>query len=157
MASRRAELAKIHIGAKELRLDEDAYRDLLYSVAGSRSSKDLDERGRRQVLKEMKRLGVEFHPAGKRKRRPKPPPEKAPLIRKIRALLAESNRPEEYAESILRRVTKHPHKVVLGWGSPEQLHKVVAALTYDQRRRKERGKSREEHHEGPAQSPVRSY
>ena len=137
MASRLKELAKIHIGAGQLGFDDDAYRDFLYSVSGKRSSADLDERGRRKVIREMRRLGVEFHPAGKRPL--SGGPEKRPLLGKIRALLADAGRPEEYAEAILRNMTKHSHRTLLAWGTPKQLHDVAAALMIDQRRRKERG------------------
>ena len=41
-ARRKAELAKIHIGAKQLCDDEQAYRDMLEAVAGKRSAGDLD-------------------------------------------------------------------------------------------------------------------
>ena len=140
--NRRSELAKIHIGKKELRLDEDAYRDFLFSLTGIRSSADLDERDRRKVIKEMRRLGVEFHRKGRvgKKRRRTVPDEKRPLLSKITALRAESGRPVEYAEAILRRMTGHPHRTPLSWGSPEQLRKVAAALSYDQRRRARRAK-----------------
>ena len=134
--ARYRDLKKIHIGKKQLcGQDTAAYRDMLEAVAGQRSAADLDAAGRRKVLDHLRACGVEFHPAGQQ---PRPPadPERAPLISKIRALLADSARPEAYAEAILRRQTGHGHRTPLEWGNPSQLHDVVAALMYDQKRRR---------------------
>ena len=133
---RQAELAKIHLGAKALGLEDADYRNLLERVTGARSARDLDRKGRSAVLNELRRLGVRFR-ASKRRQRPLPE-EKRALLGKITALLAESGRPEEYAEAILRRMTGHPHRTPLAWATPEQLRKVVAALVYDHRRRERR-------------------
>ena len=136
--ARKRDLAKIHIGKKQLcGEDTAAYRDMLAAVAGQRSAADLDRAGRRKVLEHLRACGVEFHPAGQRPR-PRPAPERAPLIRKIRALLADSARPEAYAEAILRRQTGQGHRTPLEWGTPEQLRAVVAALYNDARRRRGR-------------------
>lgn len=72
-ARRRSELAKIHIGAKQLVGDDkDAYRDMLEAVAGpgKRSAAQLDERGRRKVIEHLAACGVKFE----RKARPAPAP-----------------------------------------------------------------------------------
>lgn len=50
-------LAKIHIAKKELRLDDDAYRDVLERVTGQRSAKGLNETNLKLVVSEFKRLG----------------------------------------------------------------------------------------------------
>ena len=154
MASRRGSarsraIGKVKLGAKLLGLGDGEYRGLLDRVTGRRSAADLKLPELGRVIEEMERLGARFVRPDRR-RKPKPPPEKEPLIGKIRALLADAGRPEEYAEGILRKMTKHEHRSPLAWATPEQLHKVVAALSYDQRRRKERGQSREKHHERPA-------
>ncbi len=119
---RRKQLAAIHVRAKQRGLDDEAYRAMLQSVAGVDSAAELDEAGRRRVLD---------HLGGRR--RIAAAPEKRALIAKIRAMLGE--RPEAYAEAILRRMTHHDHRVPLAWGTPLQLRKVVAALNYDHRRR----------------------
>ena len=134
--SRRNELAKIHIGAKQLGLDEETYRDMLETVAGKLSAAELDERGRREVLAHLRERGAKFQRKTTR-RRPSPADGNRPLIGKIYALLGD--RPVEYAEAILKRMTSHSHKVPLAWATPEQLRKVVAALSYDQRRRRAEG------------------
>ena len=48
---RNSRLAAIHMGKKQLGLDEDTYRDMLEQVGGSRSAKDLDNDGLVKVLK----------------------------------------------------------------------------------------------------------
>lgn len=126
---RRAALAKIHLGAKQLGLDDDTYRDMLWTVARVRSAKDLDAFGRERVLQYLRRCGASFH----RTRRPTPEAGKAPLIRKVYAMLGE--RPVEYAEGILQRMCGADQAPArLEWATGEQLRKVVAALMYDRRR-----------------------
>jgi len=43
-------IAVIHIVKKELALPDDAYRKILFEVAGVRSSKDLDDAGFRRLM-----------------------------------------------------------------------------------------------------------
>ena len=50
-------LATIHIGQKELGLDEDTYRALLVRVTGKASAAKMSEGERQKVVAEMKRLG----------------------------------------------------------------------------------------------------
>ena len=131
-------IGKVKLGARMLGLGHEEYCDLLDRVTHRRSCADLDLEELGWVIEEMERLGARFV-LGRRRRQTKPaPPEKAPLIRKIRALLEEAGRPEEYAEAILRRMTGHAHRTPLSWASPKQLHDVVAALEYD----RQRGRSR---------------
>lgn len=145
MASRRGSarsraIGKVKLGQKLLGLDDYDYRALLQRVTGSSSAKDLKLPELGRVIEEMERLGARFvHPDRRRKTKPKAvSEEKAPLIGKIRALLADAGRPEEYAEAILRRMTGHSHRTPLSWATPKQLHDVVAALVYDQQRRAKR-------------------
>jgi len=67
-ARRKRELARIHIGAKQLNLDEDTRRALIERVTGHRSAGVLDDAGRAAVIAELKRLGALPPP----KRRGKP-------------------------------------------------------------------------------------
>ena len=134
---RRADLAKIHIGAKQLGdYSEESYRDMLEAVVGVRSSKDLDAAGRRKVLSHLVSCGVKFR-RPRKKGRGVPAPEKARLIRKIDALLINARggaRPRSYGEQILRRMTSHPHRTPLEWATPDQLVRVVQALEIERRR-----------------------
>lgn len=50
-------LAAIHVGRKQLGLDEDTYRALLTRVTGKASSADMSEAERIDVVDEMRRLG----------------------------------------------------------------------------------------------------
>ncbi len=134
---RRSELAKIHIGAKQLFDDDGDYRDMLESVAGVRSAKQLDEAGRLAVIEHLKACGAKFEPArksGLKRNPPPPPPDTERQIAKIRAMLAEDGLPDAYAEAILKRQCSHPHRVPLQWADSEQLRKVIAALAYRKRR-----------------------
>ena len=142
MDRRRSELAKIHIGAKQLFDDDSDYRSMLQSVAGVRSAADLDEAGRRKVIEHLKACGAKFAPArksGLKRNPPKPPPETERQIRKIRAMLAEDALPDSYAEAILKRQCSHPHRAPLQWASGEQLRGVIAALAVRKRRLEQRG------------------
>lgn len=72
---RNSELAKIHIGKKQLFDDDGDYRAMLKSVVGVRSAADLDQ------------AGLKRNPS-------KRPEETALKIRKIRAMLAEEGLPD---------------------------------------------------------------
>jgi len=51
---RRAELAQIHIAAKQLGIDRDTYEAMLHAVARVRSAGDLDWSGRKRVLEHLR-------------------------------------------------------------------------------------------------------
>lgn len=54
-ASRRADLAEIHVARKALGWDEDMYRDVMAQVcAGVRSAGDLDAAGRQRFLEHLR-------------------------------------------------------------------------------------------------------
>jgi len=131
---RNRDLARIHILKGQLRLDDDTYRDMLFTLARVRSAKDLDAGGRAAVLGHLQDL------AGRAERRRDYPGrphniesgERGPMLRKIEALLADARRPWEYAQGMARRMF---HVDQLEFCSPEQLHKLVAALVIDAKRR----------------------
>lgn len=54
---RRADLAKIHLAKKELGLDDQAYRDVLWNTCKVKSSKDLDFMARQKLLIQLQSLG----------------------------------------------------------------------------------------------------
>lgn len=56
-SERSNELAKIHIAKAQIPLDDETYRDMLWTVARVRSAKDLDAGGREAVLRHLKRTG----------------------------------------------------------------------------------------------------
>jgi phage gp16-like protein len=57
--TRDREIRLIHVGRRELQLDEETYRAMLQSVAGVDSSAKLDASGRRNVLDHMKSKGFQ--------------------------------------------------------------------------------------------------
>jgi phage gp16-like protein len=125
--ARNTELAKIHIAKAQLRLDDDTYRDMLWTLARVRTAKELTSDGRRRVLDHLRSRGFVDRGRG----RPHNANNSA-LIRKIEALLADAKRPWAYADGM----AKHMFKVDrVTFCSYEQLRKLVAALTYDAKRR----------------------
>lgn len=122
---RQAELAKIHIAKKQLGLDDETYRNMLWTLAAVTSASDLDEHGRRRVLEHLKSRGF------RDRTRPTPALDRAALIAKVRAQLFALDRPETYADAMSRRMF---HVDRFEWCHPGQLHKLVAALTYAQQR-----------------------
>ena len=129
---RTRELRRIHTGKRTLCLDDDTYRDLLERVTGQRSAADLDAKQRRAVIDELYRLG--FKPKDHRK-----PAAgglgKTRLLNKIEALLADAGRPWTYVDGM----AKHMFGLdAVAFCDDRQLHKIVAALMIDQKRRQAR-------------------
>lgn len=86
-ASRNPMLAKVHLGAKELGLDEDVRRDLIARVTGGhRSAKDCSPAQLDAILAEYRRLG--WKPAAGKMAPARPPRQAAqsPFAAKARAL-----------------------------------------------------------------------
>lgn len=87
---RRAMLAKVHLAAKELGLDEDSRRDVLERVTGRRSSADCTDVQLDLVVAEFKRLGWTAKPARSAAPRPAaatgPKPATSPIALKARAM-----------------------------------------------------------------------
>lgn len=139
---RNRELAQIHIAQAQLGLDDDVYRDMLFTIARVRSAADLDYAGRKAVLAHLRSRGFRAFPhprpsPGGRGRYPGRPanmdhPDRGPSLRKIEALLAEAGRPWSYAHALARRMF---HVERIEWCETDQLHSIVAALMIDQRRR----------------------
>lgn len=118
---RREELAKIHIGKKDLNLSEDIYRDIIRAAGGVESSADLDWRGRQAVLERFKELGW-----------PSRPKADDPQSKKIRALWLElhavgkvRDASEKALASYVRRMTG---VAALQWLNTRQASTVIEAL-----------------------------
>lgn len=130
------EIGWIKAGQKFLQLDDDTYRALLQRVTGYRSAKDLNTAERKAVLDEMERLGYSTPNRTTRKRWPGEPAEsefdRRPMLRKVRALLADNKRPWAYAHETANRMFAVTR---VEWLGDEQLHKLVAALQIDANRR----------------------
>lgn len=121
---RNRELGRIHILKKDLGLDEDTYRVVLWTVARVESSKDLDSHGRRKVIEHL-----EAH--AKRKAQPyRGRPHNADTsdrgeMRKIEALLTDAGKPWAYAAAMAKRMFKKERLEFCGVG---ELAAIIAAL-----------------------------
>lgn len=124
---RKRELAQIHIAKSQLGMEDETYRAMLWAVARVKSAANLDWTGRKRVLEHMKACGAKL--GGKRP--PRAAPDRAALVGKIGAQLADMALPWQYAHSM----SSHMFKVEkVEWCSPEQLRKIVAALAYKQKK-----------------------
>lgn len=129
---RNSELAKIHIAKKQLELDDETYRSMLWTVARVTSSKDLDQGGRRALLAHLRARGFKDQkPARKTSGRPRNIDNSAQLG-KVEAMLADAGRPWAYADGMAARMF---HVDRVAWCNADQLQRIIAALVYDQKRR----------------------
>jgi phage gp16-like protein len=139
---RRQQLAAIHIGKKKLALDDETYRTIVRTIGGaeSGSAADLDDLGRRAVLKELNRLGfVDGEVKRSHKGRPlnMESPDRGAQLGKVEAMLLSAGKSWGYADAIARRICGADK---VAWCNPEQLRKVIAALVYNARRHGRRTK-----------------
>jgi len=132
-ASRRRRLiAMVQVGACRLHLDDDTRRAMQVQVTGCKSCADMDERQLRAVIAALNGRGAKLTDAP----RSLPAPDKAPLLRKVEALTRTGNYPwPRYPLGISKRMWRDAAPPRLEWHSPQQLRALVAALTYDARRR----------------------
>lgn len=141
VARRRA----VHAACRQLGMDEDTRRNMLQNVASVRSTTKLSLEACNLVLDHLRQRGAERTPKARNVgQHPGTPETNRPgageLIGKIEAQLADMQLPWKYAVSILKNVSADKRAGKLGvekleWATPEQLHKVVAALTYEQEKR----------------------
>lgn len=160
--TRPRDLKLIHAAQRQMGWDEATYRAILERVTGKTSAAALGPRARKHVLDEFARLG--WNPkAANSHRAPNPHPrlpaslpvwedggegddkEKLPLtgpgwgkdrlLAKIGALLAEAGRGWNYADGCARKMFGLES---LRFCDPDQLRRIVAALSYDQQRRAKR-------------------
>jgi phage gp16-like protein len=140
--TRRRELAQIHIAKAQLGLDDDTYRAMLWSVGRVRSAGDLDWAGRKSVLDHMKARGFTSKPP--KKERPANPDwawvnnasaDRQAMLRKCAVILKDANRPKSYLDGIATHMFGIER---VEFCAPDQLHRIVAALVFDQRRRAEK-------------------
>ncbi len=120
--ARRRELATIHVAKKQLAMDEDAYRAMLWAVGRVHSAGDLDHAGRRRVLEHLEACGF------KRTR----PTAQDPQSKKIRALWLDlkglgalRNASEAALAKYVMGITG---KSALQWLSSEEASQVIECL-----------------------------
>lgn len=134
--ARTRELAAIHVAKKQLGLDDDTYRDMLFTLTRKRSAGELDQAERQRVLDHLRARGFK-RPVNRPQRAPdhgKKPlvtQDKQALVDKLEALLADGARPWNYARAMAKRMFGVEQ---LEWASAGQLHSLVAALEYQKRR-----------------------
>lgn len=135
---REREIRLIHVAKRELGLDNDTYRDMLFALARVRSSSDLDWTGRKKVLDHMKASGfkVRNSPANKNA--------KDGEYRKVRALWKElhaigavEHDTDDAVRAYVKRMTKiDDFKFLNGWQTRsviESLKKWIKRVELDAR------------------------
>ncbi len=103
---RRRDLAAIHAAKRDLDMADDAYRDVLWSVARVRSSADLDQAGRSKLLDHFRACG--WKPVAKVNEWAfidKAATDRQPLLRKICAVCRSMGVGKAYAEGAAKRQT----------------------------------------------------
>jgi phage gp16-like protein len=119
---RRRDLAAIHVAKKQLGLDDDTYRDMLWAVGRVRSAADLDFAGRRRVLEHLQACGF-------RQRRPQA---RDPQSRKVRAVWLELKTLgalRDASEGALAAYVERATGVkALQWLSADQASRVIEQL-----------------------------
>ncbi len=133
-------LTLVHVGRRELSLDDEDYRALLESVTGSRSAKGLKAVQLEAVVTAMKGLG--FKVKGNTTGRRSPPSAahvQAPEVRKLRAIWISMNNDgllhdgsEDALGSFIRRMTANANGGVginrAEWLTSIQAERVLEAL-----------------------------
>ena len=135
-SNRQKMLSKIHIGKKQLGLDDDVYRDVLAQATGKRSCKDMDDGELAAVLNllQQKGFGVDVD-AKAYQRTPLHFAEHGAMMRKIGALLTQTGKSWAYAHGIARKMFGVE---TVQRCDAEQMRKVLAALNYQARREAQR-------------------
>jgi phage gp16-like protein len=121
--------ALIHIAKQKVGMSDEEYRDLLGGF-GVTSSKDLTHGKFDSLMTHFKGLGFrqapgkpykQLHPIGSKKR----------LLYKIEAQITEMNLSWKYVDGMAKKMFGVDRMI---WCVPQQLHKIVAALNYHQKR-----------------------
>jgi phage gp16-like protein len=136
---RNRDLAAIHCAKRDLGLDDETYRAMLWAIGRVRSAGDLDHAGRKQVLAHLRSNGARF-PV--KPRRPHEwswvdtaAPEKRAMLRKIIMLAREGGYDKHYVDATCVKMFGIERVELV---APDQLHKLVAALAKHQGRRRRR-------------------
>ena len=135
---RTRQLAQIHCLKRDLGLEDDDYRDVIWAIGRKRSAGELDDYGRLQLLQQLRgMLGRRKRAVRQRDGRYPGRPNNTDVRRrremtKIEALLTDAGRGWEYAEALAKRICKRDRLEFCG---PAELYKIVAALELEARRR----------------------
>lgn len=134
--ARNKELGWIHAGKKLLSLDDEGYRAMLEKVTGKRSAADLTGPERGQVLAYIDQHKPKAEKPARRFQNA-PALDKQALWKKIDALLFAQGRTRAYLDGAIK--TKIAKVDAWEFANTEALKKVVAALSIDAKRNKEKG------------------
>jgi phage gp16-like protein len=136
--NRNRDITVIQIARRQLKLSDSQYYVMLLEQAGVDSSKDLDAAGRARVLAHLVKLGFKptRTPHSKRPRRPDPPPDRKPLVRRIVAqLISLDHKPHEYADGIAKQMLGDQAPQFFEWCEVRDLYKISQALNVEQARK----------------------
>ena len=122
----KAKLAVIHVAKAQTGMTEEAYRELLASF-GHTSSKELTDAEFADVMKHFETLGFVST-----SRRFKYASSKQRLKAKVEAIRNDMGLTDKYINGMVRRMfERKPWQ----WCSADELRRLVAALTYHQKRK----------------------
>ncbi|AIA72716.1 putative phage regluatory protein [Pectobacterium atrosepticum SCRI1043] len=126
----------IHIAKRDLQLDDDTYRQLLITVTGKTSTRDMTVPQLDNVLSAMKKRGFKIKAA--KKANSSRPLDDSPQSRKIRSLwleMADAGIIRDRSEAALARWVKRETGVdSLQWLNSEQASIIIEKLKQWQRR-----------------------
>lgn len=123
---RNAELAKIHIAKKQLGMDDDTYRDMLWILCGVRSAADLSPGARKEVLEHLKSAGFKQKTKGRPSQlKAKKRTSRTAQLEKIEALLTIGSKPWSYADALAKRICRVEK---ISWVQAKDLYKIITAL-----------------------------
>lgn len=124
---RKRDLATIHATVKKLGMDEATYRAMLSALTGKCSAGEMDRKERWKVIQALQK-GASAKASG--------PyitdPDKTAMIKKIYAIIHARGLTEDYINAIAQRMFGVD---LFKWLRPAQMHKLIAALEVDTRRR----------------------
>jgi phage gp16-like protein len=123
----------IHVAKTKVGMSEDEYRAMLEGF-GVASSSELSQTGFEAVMKHFEKLGFVA-----RKKFNRPADSKKRLMSKVEAIKADMKLPAAYLDAMSLRMFKNKdgHPVAsYRWLDAHQLHKLVAALSYHQKKKK---------------------
>jgi phage gp16-like protein len=121
--------ALIHVAKTQIGMTDSEYRDLLAGF-GAASSRDLSHTKFDAVIKRFTDLGFKKKP-GKPYKKLNPIGSKKRLLHKIEKQIEKMNLNWKYVDGMAQKMFGVDRVI---WCIPQQLHKIVAALNYHQKR-----------------------
>lgn len=127
-----AKKAVLHIAKAQTGMTDAEYRDLLAGV-GVESSKDLNNRTFALVMKKFGALGFKSTSQAKRRKVSNLPQGKAPLMKKLEAIILDMGLSWAYVDSIARNRFK---VAKAQWLEADNLRKLVQMMAVHQKRQR---------------------